>query len=241
MKAMKKLIPTICMLLVSAVLLGTSTYAWFSMNKSVTATGMQVKATTPASVEISQDHSTWAFTTAFADPSPANVLTPVYYDSTTAKFYIPTAANVITSAGEASTAFNATDTTNWKALTIGEDGKADNIQYLAVYTLYVRTNVGTATEGAAAVDLTCSLAKEGDSKLKEGVSVGIMATDGSVVELGATASTQTWTAALSTSTPGYTTIKVVIWYNGESTAVKNDNADSVVTKINLTFQAKETA
>ena len=41
---MKKLIPAICLLLVSAVMLGTSTFAWFSMNTSVTATGMQIAA-----------------------------------------------------------------------------------------------------------------------------------------------------------------------------------------------------
>ena len=40
----KKLIPALCMLLVAAMLMGTSTYAWFSMNTQVTATGMQVKA-----------------------------------------------------------------------------------------------------------------------------------------------------------------------------------------------------
>ena len=39
---MKKLIPALCMLLVSAILLGTSTYAWFSMNTTVNATGMQI-------------------------------------------------------------------------------------------------------------------------------------------------------------------------------------------------------
>ena len=44
MKKFKKLIPALCMLLVSAVLMGTSTYAWFSMNTRVTANGMQVTA-----------------------------------------------------------------------------------------------------------------------------------------------------------------------------------------------------
>ena len=44
MKKFKKLIPALCMLLISAVLMGTSTYAWFSMNKTVTATGMTVTA-----------------------------------------------------------------------------------------------------------------------------------------------------------------------------------------------------
>lgn len=41
---MKKLIPALCMLLVAACLMGTSTYAWFSANKNVTASGMSVKA-----------------------------------------------------------------------------------------------------------------------------------------------------------------------------------------------------
>lgn len=46
MKKFKKLIPALCMLLISAVLMGTSTYAWFSMNKTVTAEGMSVTAQT---------------------------------------------------------------------------------------------------------------------------------------------------------------------------------------------------
>lgn len=44
MKKFRKLVPALCMLLISAVLLGTSTFAWFSMNTTVTATGMQVTA-----------------------------------------------------------------------------------------------------------------------------------------------------------------------------------------------------
>lgn len=44
MKKFKKLIPALCMLLISAVLVGTSTYAWFSMNPNVSATGMTINA-----------------------------------------------------------------------------------------------------------------------------------------------------------------------------------------------------
>lgn len=52
---MKRLILTLGLLLVSAALLGTSTFAWFSMNKDVDITGMQVKATTPAYIYISSN------------------------------------------------------------------------------------------------------------------------------------------------------------------------------------------
>lgn len=44
MKKFRKLIPALCMLLVSALFVGTSTYAWFSMNKEVSAANMQITA-----------------------------------------------------------------------------------------------------------------------------------------------------------------------------------------------------
>lgn len=43
-KANRKLIPAVVMLLVSAIMLSTASFAWFSMNTTVTATGMQVQA-----------------------------------------------------------------------------------------------------------------------------------------------------------------------------------------------------
>ena len=45
---MKKLIPALCMLLIAACLMGTSTYAWFSMNDRVTAQGMTITAASDA-------------------------------------------------------------------------------------------------------------------------------------------------------------------------------------------------
>lgn len=44
MKLSRKLIPAMVMLLVSAVLMSTASFAWFAMNKNVVATGMNVKA-----------------------------------------------------------------------------------------------------------------------------------------------------------------------------------------------------
>jgi len=42
--AKRKLLPAVGMLAISATMLATSTYAWFTMNKEVSVTGMQVKA-----------------------------------------------------------------------------------------------------------------------------------------------------------------------------------------------------
>lgn len=51
--AKKKLIPAVAMLTTSAVMLSTATYAWFTMNKDATVTGLQLTATTSNSLEIS--------------------------------------------------------------------------------------------------------------------------------------------------------------------------------------------
>ncbi|MCI5513952.1 MAG: hypothetical protein MR471_07540 [Clostridia bacterium] len=53
MKKFSKLIPAFCMLLISAMLMGTSTFAWFSMNTKVTASSMTVKATASKNLLIS--------------------------------------------------------------------------------------------------------------------------------------------------------------------------------------------
>lgn len=52
--AAKKLIPAAGMLAVSAMMLGTSTFAWFTMNKEVEVTNMQVKARAEAGLLINE-------------------------------------------------------------------------------------------------------------------------------------------------------------------------------------------
>ena len=54
MKKMRRMIPALCMLLVSAIMLTTASYAWFTMNEQVTATGMQVQAKASGSLVISK-------------------------------------------------------------------------------------------------------------------------------------------------------------------------------------------
>lgn len=54
MKLSRKLIPAFAMLLVSAIMLTTASYAWFSINNKVTAKGMTVKTTAADSVLIAE-------------------------------------------------------------------------------------------------------------------------------------------------------------------------------------------
>ena len=78
---MKKLIPALCMLLVAAALLGTSTFAWFSMNTNVHATGMTVKAVTSTNLFIAAKENGGTFTgygvTANTTVAAAETMNPV--------------------------------------------------------------------------------------------------------------------------------------------------------------------
>jgi hypothetical protein len=63
--AAKKLIPAAGMLALSASMLATSTYAWFTLNKEVTVTGMQVNTTVGSNLMIAK--TTTDATTALTD------------------------------------------------------------------------------------------------------------------------------------------------------------------------------
>lgn len=51
--AAKKLVPATCMLLVSATMLASSTYAWFTMSREVEVKGIHMTATVPETLQIS--------------------------------------------------------------------------------------------------------------------------------------------------------------------------------------------
>ena len=58
MKKFRKLLPALSMLLISALLMGSSTFAWFSMNTNVTVSGMQMSAAASPSLVISTTRTT---------------------------------------------------------------------------------------------------------------------------------------------------------------------------------------
>lgn len=58
MKFTRKLIPALAMLVVSATMMSTASFAWFSMNSRVSATGMSVTAVAPVNLQISTQENT---------------------------------------------------------------------------------------------------------------------------------------------------------------------------------------
>ncbi len=61
MKKMRKLIPALAMLVLSAVMMSTASYAWFSMNTNVVAEGMKIQAQASGSLVIAQENASETF------------------------------------------------------------------------------------------------------------------------------------------------------------------------------------
>jgi hypothetical protein len=85
MKLSKKLFAAAATLGLAVAATVGSTYAWFSMNTTVTATGMQVKATTASSLVIEDDQADVGTSkeTTVTFTAYANALTPTTHDWTT--------------------------------------------------------------------------------------------------------------------------------------------------------------
>jgi len=75
-KTNKKIASALAMLMLSAAMLGTSTYAWFTMNRTVTVTGMEVQTKVSGNLLICQDNVEEHYSTAGITQSRAALLEP---------------------------------------------------------------------------------------------------------------------------------------------------------------------
>ena len=229
---MKKLIPALAMLLVSAILLGTSTYAWFSMSTEVSATGMEVTAVSDAIfLEISDAESgTYATSAAqtldedlypahheawsdLADIEDFDMAVADTYDN----WYYRYNAN-------SDNATNAMTAKNYISAFTG---------YVAETSYWVKLRANSADTGYDLIvsDITIPADK--------GITVVIAGADG-YKEFSASASDITYSAAdvLSDTVTGTAQeIKVYIYFNGDDSHVYTDNATNLAGEVSFNLQA----
>lgn len=156
---MKKLIPAVVMLLISAVVLSTASYAWFSVGTSVTATGLSVKADAPASISIKGElaNGNWteyAHTVAFDQTTVT--LSPVSSHDGKA-FYYPNDCYD----SEGSVALNATFAPTNK----------DNATYVIQYNLKLQNNGALESDP---VDIGLASLLGGGTRIDGAVRVGFL-------------------------------------------------------------------
>lgn len=229
MTKFKKIIPALCMLLISAVLMGTSTYAWFSMNTTVSATGMQVTANSDSKFlliskensEISAIRTEGKTTVALMDGEKA--LYPVALEGTD-----PTAANVwYTGKGTSYT----DGTLSGDKTTFENANAAVNGNYLVKHTVYLALSKGSANGGAVTVvGSTFTDNIGGAAKLIVAVGAEIKGT------MTAATKATAITIADGISADQVITVDLYFFYDGTNEAIKSSNATALTSAaVNLQF------
>lgn len=256
MKKFKKLIPTLCMLLISAVLMGTSTYAWFSMNTKVTATGMQVNAKAENKfLQIIAGTDAFSDTTAQTSAEAKNaskevrpvtavqaVVTTVGASSIT-KLTTENATSVMAADIKWAEAFSndptsstkATDYTDVSLAAVATEGNTN--KYTLVNTFKVRLNAAMGVKTAANLAVqSVTIAATGDTAKNEllpAVRVLITCGDNWVIYnkdgkvVGNKADSSIIAETVTDTTPSV--ISVYIFFDGEDPATTTNNASTVGT------------
>lgn len=246
MKKFKKLIPAFCAMLVSAAMLGTSTYAWFSVNKKVEANGMSVTA----KVDTEYFVATITAPTGNKFAVPAGNATEATFTTAATNKVVPVAKaheelklnGTTINTGDWYTGsvktYDDTNQKDWATLskltyTSVSEGLFTQTAYFVSYTFYIGLATTSADyEGA----LTFTPVKS--TGHVEGIEIAGVKVEGNKKDTGAslTATSETleiFTAANAKTTEkyvlkadgtSYVTVTVYLCINGENTNVKDSNA-----------------
>ena len=220
---MKKLIPAICMTLIAAVMLASSTFAWFSMNTSVTATGMQVTAKTDNAYLIISAGTTLSGSEISANANVTKSLQPVKPVVTLTSENIET----VTSWGKA-TSTNPDDANTGAVPTpLTEGANLDN------YVVKVSFMVGIVKDsGVVAHDL--KLESLTISDLNDGITV-VVVCGANLYSHNANVTSGIEKLADAASVTTGVQVDVYIYIDGSNENVKTTNAANLGGSVELTF------
>ena len=239
MKKFRKLIPALCMLLVSALFVGTSTYAWFSMNTSVSATNMQVTAKSDnIYLQISQNGKNTYDKAATSTVNASTVIYPVDYKTL--------AAGAVTWGNAASDDPGQVKYTERTAL------KAIADENIGKYVLTQKFDIKVADAQATAANITLSeVSVTGNSIMKEALRVVVVSNTGAVVwandgakekgvPLSGAGQVTVANGSLAETVSNIpTTVTVYVYFSGNDDTCYTDNIKDAFENmnVNLTFTA----
>lgn len=234
MKKTRKLIPALAMLLISAVMMSTASFAWFSLNSTVTAGNMEVKATTGANLYIAKGASVAvdAITGISVDDLSVNAtaLNPanVVKDGTGTAALIQDAATFTTEptvngAGAAET-FTKIGTVSATA-PANEAGK-DISDYAAVaFVSIARKQTVAATYDLTA---TCSITLDAESQLNKALRVAVVINNNVYIatDVNTASGTATFTITGISGLEDNTAYSaaLLVWFEGEDSDCTANNA-----------------
>lgn len=256
----KMLLSSIAMLLVALVALGSATYAWFSISKSVKATDIKVQAIAAAGLEISlAETSGYTPTSVSFSSTGTEDLKPVTWipnAAMTNKGFVPS-GNIASPGGAYSGAYKDTNVT---------PTTADNA-YFKTYDVYVRSAAEGDKRVSHTVEATVKVnasTKNGDAMVRAYLIDTAPATDvgtafkksgGSYNAVGATAGTATAVSTTAfesnvdvSSTPEVASgaaatdagnkFTLVVWYEGTDSTCVDTNQEATA-DLQIIFSAKD--
>ena len=243
---MKKLIPAICLLLVSAVLLGASTFAWFSANTKVTAENLEITATVSKNLLISKDNTNFAESTDLA--ITANTLYPVSTIggdvASPAFFEVDNVGGIITTsaARTATTTFKTAETTHYVKTTV-------YLKTIGTNGTNLVATINTTSGGSADLDpsLRVMLVDKTNNKtyIYEPIAgasyltgtTALSAADGTNAAVATIKTSGTDTILATMTADTVYTFDIYVWYEGEDPACKTVNAQTLAaTNFSIDFQ-----
>ena len=243
MKLSKKLITAIAMLTLSVVMLTTSSFAWFSMNENVKATGMSVTAkaeqrflqiveasvafdnTLPQVEAILESSKTEMIPVTVAKAASGKTLTSVAENETT-KVLAKTDVNWFFATSDSPASSGAA--VNYTSADVAAEGQ----KYTLVNDFKIRLNPAAGLTSATQ-PLTCSVnvAESAVGDLAKAVSVlvvcgdnAMLFTQGDTLNSWTTVGKKLTTEAFSNPDAGYVEVKVYIFFDGEHSACTTNNA-----------------
>lgn len=253
MKMTRKLIPALVMLLVSAIMLSTASYAWFANNTQVQANGMTVEANTDFRfLQISNAiNGTYGTSASPAALSP-NKLDLVHAELAGSKgSYTGITWTTGTSDDPSLPASNSSTTTLRPDQILTGDAAATHTDgvntyaYVLYNTFYVKMSEGNENAAPVANLTVKGVAITGDNSLAEAVRVLVVAEDTSD---GVTKTTyQIWDCVGNTklfgddvlfAEVGYTAekISIYVYFDGaDESATTNNATDSGESTVTVTF------
>lgn len=239
MKFTRKLIPAFAMLLLSAVLMSTASFAWFSVNTQVTAQGMNVKAKAEAGLSIASapagtygiDANSATATTAELKPGSTSDLAN-WYHSTSTSTSKPNTGAAYEAATEGthyvkhsfyirSTAAEALNFTSLDVKSVTATG--------ALQALSKALRVGIKVTGADKTYIYAPVAGATTGYTVHG--------DVAVTALAGTAESKTSVNSVPANTENGLVVEVYIWFEGEDAACVSNNivADLETIAVSVVF------
>ena len=254
-KRKKVLLSSVAMLLVALVALGSATYAWFTIQRTVTANTMQVTATAQKGIEITKDAQTYStatqsFTAASYEANPIS-----WASDMTKTSFVP-AGEVTAADGTYSGTYKVGASVPAAVTTAGTENKT-NADNFTIYRVGVRSAANTqgnrtAYDLKAAITVTGDAANYARVALYDETAGAILATYGNTANASNTAITAaagtTATVALKGSaaeTTGLTAtdttatgkfFQLIIWFEGTDADCYDLNADKAV-NVSIDFTA----